>query len=123
MATCVSSEYFVQMIGHGRASGNKTRPRISLDGRMASMMISKPDGNTPIEADTMVAQPWLATDYVNDPDAEGLSLAHSMQTKCRDCVELETQQFEKGTAGLKTQVKLLTTSAAAGVIWLTLLSG
>ena len=123
IASCVKLEFFIHMAKNVLDGANKTKLKTSLEGRTASMMISKPDGNTAIEVDTFAVNPIIATDYVNDPDAEGLTAVHSRQAKCRDCVELETQQFEKGTEGLRAQATLLTTGAAAGIMWLALLSG
>lgn len=122
VASCVSTEHFVRMVGYGSNSGNKTGLRTSLVGGKANMMISEPDGTTPVEVDTLLIEPVIATDH-SGPTPERLTAAHSAQSKCRDCVDLRTEQFEKGTEGLRTQATLLTTGAAAGIMWLALLSG
>ena len=124
VASCVSTEYFVQMIEFGtHGNTNKSRVRTAeLQGRMMSMVFSEVDGNTPLEADTLSAKAIFASDHLGS-DGEGAAFHDSLPAKCRDCMELETQQFEKGTEGLKTTAKLLTTGGAAGILWLALVSG
>ena len=120
MATCVGVEYFTRMISYNQ--GNKSRQKTELEGSRASMVVSQPDGNTPLEVDTFAVEPIAAADHLG-ADGEGAATVHSLQSKCRDCVELETQQFAKGTEGLRAQATLLTTGAAAGILWLAVLSG
>ncbi len=123
MASCISTEFFVHMIESGTRNVNKSRIRtVELEGKMLNMMFSETNGNTPLEADTLAAKPIFASDHLG-ADGEGAAFHDDSLKKCRDCMELETQQFEKGVEGLKTQVRLLTTGAAAGILWLALVSG
>ena len=86
------------------------------------MVVSQPDGNTPLEVDKFTMQPLVAHDNTGTGD-ERTAVTPGVQSQCRDCMELETQQFVKGTERLKAQATLLTTGAAAGILWLALLSG
>ena len=122
VATCVSIEYFTRMIQYSQDRGNGSRSQTALEGSMASMMVSKPDASTPLEVDNFAVEPVIATDHMG-ADGEGATAVQSVWSRCRDCVELETQQFEKGTEGLTARATLLTTGAAAGILWVFLLSG
>ena len=86
------------------------------------MVVSQPDGNTPLEVDRFAVQPVVAPDHLGT-DGYGNAAISGVQSQCRDCMELETQQFVKGTEGLRAQARLLTTGAAAGILWLALASG
>ncbi len=79
------------------------------------MVVSKPDLNTPLEVDKFnVEAEVIGNDDIKDSGA---------LDKCRDCMELETQQFKKGTESLKAEARLLTTGVMAGVLWLAVMSG
>lgn len=121
MATCVRTDFFIRF-DYNPKPENRSRLQTELAGSVASMMISKADGNTPVEVDTFAVEPVAAADQ-QGASGEGTSAVHRARSRCRDCVELETQQFEKGTEALKAQATLLTTGAAAGILWLALLSG
>lgn len=126
MASCVSTQSFVHL-AETMLSANRSRDKsrlrtTELEGKMLNMMFSDSNGNTPLEADTLSAKPIFASDHLG-ADGEGAAFHDDSLQKCRDCMGLETQQFQKGVEGLKTQVRLLTTGAAAGILWLALVSG
>ena len=92
---------------------NKQRLMRTLEGKRLSMVVSKVDESTPLEMETL------------DVEAEGAATGDAKGgriDKCRDCVDLETQQFRKGTESLKADARMLTTGAAvAGILWLALI--
>ena len=107
MASCVRTEYFVNYISWG----DHRQQGLHLGGTQASVVVSQPDETTPME---------VAAFRV---DAETTSMSSVQKNTCRDCLELETDQFRPRTEGLKVQTTLLTTGAMAGVLWLAIISG
>lgn len=83
----------------------------SLEGKRLSMVASKIDERTPLQVDTFGVV------------SRGVSGKGGGIDKCRDCMELETEQFRKGTESLRAEARMLTTGAVAGVLWLALMSG
>ena len=79
------------------------------------MLVSKPDQSTPIEVDTFDVEAEVA--------GNGDTASPGTVDKCRDCMDLETQQFKKGTESLKAGATMLSTGAIAGVLWLAVMSG
>ena len=111
VASCVSTQYFVKMIGNsGRAAGERA-PLVDFGGKGVRLVASEMDGRTPIEVDTF---------GVTAVDGSGGSVE---EEKCRDCTELRTDVLEPKTEGLKAQVRLLTAGGAAGILWLAVMSG
>ncbi len=107
MASCVGTEYFVKYINWGE----NQRQSLDLEGKTASMVVSRLDGTTPVEVDTFEA------------DTE-TTIGGAVQTRrCRDCMELQTDRFAADTEGLKLGTRLLTAGAMAGVLWLAIGSG
>ena len=86
------------------------------------MVVSQPDGSTPLEVDRFAVEPVIGTGQLGT-NGGGTAVVAGVQSQCRDCMELETQQFVRGTEGLRAQATLLTTGAAAGILWLALVSG
>ena len=107
MASCVSTDSFIKLIKWG----DNDERTLSLEGRKASMVASGLDESTPLEVDTF------------EVDTETTASSNNQNSKCRDCVRLETDEFEATTEGLKVQTTLLTTGAVAGVLWLAIMSG
>ena len=93
---------------------NKQNLVNDLEGKRLSMIVSKKDMSTPLEMDTLNVEVEGAGS--GSGEAGGID-------KCRDCMDLETEQFRKGTDSLKAQARMLTTGAVAGVLWLALMSG
>ena len=108
VATCVSQEDYVVIDPWN--SNVKTRLKPPLGRKRTNVVLSEMDKNTPLEVDTFDVQTTTAEDPVLD-------------RKCRDCMELRTDVLEPSTERVRTEVTLLTTGIAAGVLWLTVISG
>ena len=93
---------------------NKNKLKEEFNGKRLSMVVSKDDMSTPLEMDTLNVE----AEVMGSESGETGGI-----DKCRDCIELETEQFRKGTESLKAQARMLTTGAVAGVLWMALLSG
>ena len=126
-ANCVSIVYFNQIMSswNGAQSAlemvntmvqGDTRHTLNFDlgGTSASVIMSDTNGTTPIEVDTFDVQ--AGTSGQAAP-------AEKQTTKCRDCIDLETDKFKPSTDFLKTDVRLLHTGALAGILWLAIMSG
>lgn len=83
-------------------------------GMTASVVMSDVNGTSPVAVDTF---------KVEAEASENASGIDEQTTKCRDCVDLETDKLKPQTDSLKTEVRLLTTGAAAGILWLAIMSG
>ena len=123
-ANCVKEVYFTLAMNNwnGVQSANVLLSSMeSADSRdnlwnfanmSASMVLSDKNGTAPIEVDT----------FKTDAGVTG-GETPVQSKKCRDCIDLETKPFEPDTDYLKTEVKLLTTGGAVGILWLALMSG
>ena len=134
MANCVRKEWFVKMVlrgDNGEAEGVQQAGadedgvveeeeeeeeglglnRMKLEGTMASLVVSKEDGATPLAMDALEVEYRVA-----DSSSPGQS-----QT-CKDCFELITPNFPPNTEFLKTEATALT-AAGAGILWLAVMSG
>ncbi len=124
-ANCVKSVYFTLTMNNWagvqtanglltsiEAGDPRDNPIYNFGNMSASMVLSDKNGTAPIEVDTFKTDAGLA---------EGEAPVQSQ--KCRDCIDLETKPFEPDTSFLKTEVRLLTTGAAAGILWLAIMSG
>ena len=118
-AFCVQRSAFQKFAptskGPLRLKLDKTALMKELEGKRLSMVASKPDQSTPMEVDTFNVE----ADVADNGDTKDPGPGDS----CRDCMELESQQFKKGTKGLKAEARMLTTGAVAGVLWLAIMSG
>lgn len=124
-ANCVKEVYFTLIMNNWNgvqtangllnsieAGDSRNDPFHRLGNMTASMVLSNKNGTAPIEVDT----------FATDAGVTGGQVP--MQSdKCRDCMDLETKPFQPETDSLKTEVKLLTTGAAAGILWLAIMSG
>ena len=108
MARCVSQEDYVFV--NRTISTTSSYPTISLADKRANVMLSKSDGKTPLEVDTFDVK-------------AGTVGTMGQRNRCRDCVDLRTDVFAPDTDILKTETRLLTAGAAAGILWLTFMSG
>ena len=124
-ANCVKSLYFVLMMESWNgvqtaaaivdtmaAGDTRNSLDLNLSNTSASMVLSDISGTRPIEVDTLRVDAGVGGEA--DP---------RQSKKCRDCIDLETDRFEPDTDFLKTQTRLLTTGAAAGILWLAIMSG
>ena len=112
-ANCVGKSLFDgTMYGPGDGE-SKMRINVALqrgEYQSAYLVISQSDGTTPTEVDTFNIDTWLE-------DGETRS------QKCRDCMDLQTSAIAPDLKALKAEARLLTTGAAAGILWLALMSG
>ena len=118
-AYCVQKSAFLKYAAASRGPLGLKLDKMSmvkeLEGKRMSMFVSKPDQSTPLEVDRFDVEAEVADDgNGKDPGAGD---------RCRDCMELETQQFKQGTESLKAEARMLTTGAIAGVLWLAIVSG
>ena len=111
VASCVSRQYFIRMIHNAGKPAGERESLTNLGGKQTRMMVSKADGNTPMEVDKFDV---MAVDAVGEA---------VQSNQCRDCMELKSDTFEPSTKGLKAEATLLTAGAAAGILWLAVLSG
>ena len=78
--------------------------------------ISGQDQKTPLKADSIDLEAGVST--------LGGAKGTTQSKSCIDCVDLTIDKFAPKTDFLETEVKLMTTGvAAAGMLWLTILSG
>ena len=111
VASCVSTQWFVRMIQNAGKPAGQRMPLVDLGGKQVRMMASRMDGVTPIEVDTF---------DITAVDGMGNLTQDEM---CRDCTELKTRTLGPATDGLRAQVRLLSTGAFAGILWLAVMSG
>ena len=105
--------------------GGEKRQKITggFGGRMASLVVSKPDGVTPLvvgglEADVVVGPPGSSD--------SGVKMAAGGQDKsCSGCFELRTKDLAPDTTELRAEARVVTGAAAAvaGIFYVALLSG
>ena len=108
VARCVSQEDYVFV--NRSTSGTGSHPVVSFAGKRATMMLSESDGKIPREVDMFVIK------------AEAVGSVEQKK-RCRDCIELQTDTLAPNIQLLKTETRLLTTGAVAGILWLALMSG
>ena len=87
----------------------------SLDNLLVYAAVSKEDASTSVEMSSMNVDTWNNQEIADDGIVQS--------KRCRNCMELRTDVLEPGTNSLKVQATLLTTGAAAGILWLGLMSG
>lgn len=115
-ASCVHKSVFDDTMYAGDAGAGQTIELILKDpARNAYVVMSGSDGATPIEADTFDIMSWI--DDVIQPEENGT------EKKCRDCMNLMSNQFDADTKALKASTKLLTAGALAGIFWFGVMSG
>lgn len=113
IANCVNRRSFELLKAPIGLELDKQSMARSFEGKRLSMVVSKADESTPMEVDTFDVQARGAA----VEDAKGGSTA-----RCRDCMDLETQQFKKGVESLKAEATMLTTRVAmAGILWMALI--
>ena len=120
MAYCVGKHYFMQSILQSQYA--HVEPRMNLEGMEAVALLSQMDGATPVEVDTLYIEAGSSAGN-GQVTADGLAVVPGQTKKCRDCFKLDTDVFAPKTDFLKTKASLLTTGAAAGIMWLAVMSG
>ena len=116
MARCVSKEYFVKYsmragAGAGGFAGLEDLKGVDfeLGGQMASLVLSREDGKTPLGADSL------------ELDSGQVGGVPSRQS-CRDCVELSTTDFKEGTEFLGMEATVgMAGAVVGGVLWVAVL--
>lgn len=89
----------------GKALGN-----VNLDASLSGI-----DQKTPLKADAFIVKASVS--------ALGGAKGSTQKTSCVGCLELMSYKFASRTDVLELEVKLLATGVAAGILWLTMLSG
>ena len=115
MASCVQKWAFDEytLDGDGQVRGMLEAAIFNVKRTYAVM--SKVDTRTPFEVDTYDIDAWVHGSRIE---------AGALQSKkCRDCMDLVTDAFEPKTDALKIEAILLTTGAAAGILWLAFMLG
>ena len=121
---CVSQDAFEQVnVPKDSEPGEleAAEGQLPLDGAMASVVVSKGDGLTPVEVKMFDVEARISADGAGGASDTGEKRWQSK--KCTDCLDLETDAFAKGTDLLRMQTTLLTTGAVAGILWLLITSG
>ena len=114
VAQCVSQSYYVEL---AQASGAGEVSSLQLEGEKVSMVFSAADAKTPLkvqEMDWSAGELGLTTTATKTYGGQG--------SRCMDCVDLASGNFEAGTDSLKTQATVLTTAGVA-ILWITIMSG
>ena len=112
-ANCVRKSMFDgSMYGPGEGESKQRINRVLERGgyQSASIIMSGSDGTTSKEVDTFNIDSW--------PE-----IGSKRSQKCRDCTNLQTDLIKSDIKALKAEAKLLTAGAAAGILWLALMSG
>ena len=125
MAWCVAKDSFTRMaeaVDDGlRRTFLKDREGLEMGGLMASAVVSDGQGMTPVKV------PEIEVAFGEEGSgisANSSSSSASLKTQmCRDCFELITPDFAPETNLLTTDVSVAGTAAAAGILWLAVLSG
>ena len=113
MARCVNKDDFRMMSGDGGDSS------VELGNRMASVVLSRYDGSTPLGVGSMEAA-YAESGPVPPPKEADF---HQPDRTCEDCFELITPRSAPKTDNLKIEASLVTAGAIGGVLWLAVLSG
>ena len=112
MAHCVQSKAYVDLTD---SNTTQESDKASTDSRLDATM-SEADQKTPLKADSISIEA--------EASAFGGAKGSVQRRSCVNCVELTTDKFAPQTDVLETDVQLATTGmAAAGILWLTLLTG
>ena len=112
IAVCMKTEAYIEV-----TSSNDTGAldKAFTDVRMDATLSAK-DQKTLFKADSINLEAGVS--------ALGGAKGSTQRKSCVDCVELTSDPFAPKTDSLHTEVKLLTAgTAAAGILWLTFLSG
>ena len=121
MAWCVGKDDFVQVQDGSRRAIFGGAAEMGWRGWIASAVVSDVEGRTPIRVPEIdVAFGGGGSGVVANLTSESAGV--KTQT-CRDCFELITGELVSKTDQFSTDVKVAGTVAAAGVLWLAILSG
>ena len=121
MAWCVGKDDFVQVQDGSRRAIFGGGADMGWRGWIASAVVSDMEGRTPIRVPEIdVAFGGGGSGVVANLTSESAGVR--TQT-CKDCFELITGELESETDHFSTDVKVAGTAAAAGVLWLAILSG
>ncbi len=114
MATCVGQNN-LKPIANFKTPEGRAEFRGSLEGRTARAVVSQTDRQTVMNVQSLEI----------DTGTTGNQRRNTTQSKCVDCAEVQTGQLEQGTDFLSTELKLnmAGTAAAAGILWLAIVSG
>jgi hypothetical protein len=110
MAYCVQTEAYIRLANsNGRIEFDESSENARLD-----LALSEEDQKTPLEADQVSATSGVSS----LSGAKGSTQSKS----CMDCLDLDTELFHNADF-MKTEVRLLVSGVAAGILWLTIWSG
>ena len=121
VAWCVNVRVFVTWGVESSADSRDKNVGVVLEGARLSAVASGVDEKTPLTMQAMDVEGG-----VYGPDGTGLVGADGtavQSSQCENCVELETQQFAKGTDLLRLDARVSTVGAmVGGVLWLAVLA-
>ena len=110
IASCMKMDDFTEDDNNSREDGQIEW----LTGRSARVVITAPDGATPLTMSGM------------EVDSGRRSGGNVRKKTCTNCFELKTGMFEEGTNSLKLEASVVNTAAAAaavGIAWVAVFSG
>ena len=111
MAYCVQTEAYIRLAhSNGGIELNE-----DLENARVDLALSEEDQKTPLEADQIKATSGVSS----LAGAKGSTQSKS----CIDCVDLGTESIFPNTDFLNTEVQLMASGVAAGILWLTIWSG
>ena len=111
VARCVKKDDFKMIFGDGADS------HVALGNRLASMVLSRYDGLTPLGVGSMEAA-YAESGPVDPSKSE--SFEEKPDSACKGCFELSTPKSAPETDNLKIEASLITAGALGGVLWLAL---
>lgn len=125
VALCVAKDRFnimTEAVDDGlRRAFLKNREGMEMGGLFANAVFSDEEGATPVKVQEM--------DLAFEKGSSGISASPSSSAasaktqKCRDCFELIARDLTAETNLLLADVTVVGTAAAAGILWLAVLSG
>ncbi len=118
MATCVPQDLFQSVPEYNTQEGRERLEGYLRDSE-ACAIVSETDKQTAMNVESLEIDAGVA-----GVGRVGGEVGMTSQTKCTHCVEVATEKLGQGTDFLSTDVKVsMAGPAAAGVLWLAVLSG
>lgn len=117
MATCVAQEKY-RPVSQFNSVEDQYRFEQFLNDAEASVVVSQTDKQTAMKVEQLEIDAGVA-----GVGKAGGEVGPTGQKKCSGCANLAIGKLEEGTNFLSTEVTVARTAAAAGILWLTVLSG
>ena len=112
MAHCVKSEAYTRL---GKNSTGVQMLEEKLGNATLDVTLSGTDQKTSLQADSINTESGVTS--------LGGAKGTTQRKSCIDCLDLDTEPLLPNTDFLETEVRVLSTGIAAGILWLTIWSG